>query len=277
MTWQTVGFDKIKKLFEGALSGDTLNHAYLFSGQEMIGKRTFAYELAGGPGPNVLLVDPVSSQSGETIGIDEIRRVKNFLSLTPHSSRYKFVIINDAHLMTEEAQNALLKVLEEPSASSILILVTASPDLLLSTIISRCQGIEFPPHPRELVVAALERARLTPAQKELLTKLANGRVGLVRDIVGGDLFGELEQAVRELTSLAKADLEDRFAYAYKMSDEKRLSETKKKVLYWTLYARTRLTEPRVANILRNLLTLESALNRPQYNHRLALEKFFVSI
>lgn len=153
MTWQTIGFEKNKKLFESILQDGSFGHAYIFSGQEMIGKRTFAIELANmvteSSAPNVLFVDAANSESGQTIAIEEVRKVKNFLSLSSYAGKHKFVIVDDAHLMTIEAQNALLKILEEPSASSVLILVTASPEALLPTIFSRCQETAFSPHPHQ--------------------------------------------------------------------------------------------------------------------------------
>jgi len=147
MTWQTFGFENIKKYFEKALADDSLEHAYLFSGQEMIGKRTFALELAGpiqGSPVNraALYGEPDLLMLGsESVGIDEIRKLKKFLSLKPYASKYKIVIIDDAHQMGAEAANAMLKVLEEPPAHSLIILISANPQALLPTIYSRCVEI----------------------------------------------------------------------------------------------------------------------------------------
>lgn len=277
MQWRTIGFEKNKKFFEKVLINGTLSHAYLFSGQEMIGKRTFALDLAGGMNPNVLYLDPVGSASGRTIGIDEIRRIKNFLALKPHSGEYNFALINDAHLMTEEARNALLKTLEEPPASSILILITANPESLFQTLVSRCQRIEFPAHSRKVMAEFAASRRLPLPQAGFLVEFANGRLGLVSDIIENETFGEVKKSIEELTSLTKADLETKFAFAEKLSDDKLGAKLDRKVLYWLLFVRTRIHDPKAPRILKGLLTLRHILNQPQYNRRLALENFFINI
>lgn len=287
MFWQTTGFDKNKKLFENALKNRFFSHAYLFTGQEMIGKKNFAVELANyvttdpqqlpSNNPDILVVDPTSSESGQSITIEEARRIKNFVSLSPYVSPYKFIIIDDAHLLTAEAQNALLKVLEEPSPSSILILVTANPESLLPTITSRCQEIKFSPHPRKLVENVLVGAKLSKTNCEFLTEFANGRIGLIKRIIEEKSFDEVKNSVEELMHLIKTDINERLVIAQKLTDEKSKSELPKKVLYWTLYLRTRLNEPRAHKILKNLLALHEIITKPQFNQRLALENFLVSL
>lgn len=286
MIWQTLGFEKNKKLFENAIKDDSLSHAYLFSGQEMIGKRTFASELASyittssqppGNNPDILVISPADSESGQSIAIGEMRKIKSFISLSPYASQYKFIIIDDAHLMTTEAQNALLKVLEEPNESSIFILVTAYPDTLLLTIISRCQEIKFPPHPRELLNVVLIDAKLSKTNREFLVEFANGRVGLVKRIIEEKSFDEVEGAIKKIMHLVKVDINERLVVAQKLTDEKNKAGLPLLVLYWMLYLRTRLNEPKAHKILKNILSLHEIVNKPQYNQRLALESFLLRL
>lgn len=286
MQWQTLGFDKIKNFFEKTSENGQLSHAYIFSGQEMIGKRMFALELANfvnraDPAdvlrPDCLFVDSGVSESGQTITIEEIRRIKNFVSLSPYTGPYKFVVINDAHLMTTEAQNALLKVLEEPSPSSILILVTANPNSLLPTIISRCQEIKFPPHPKGVIGNILKNSGLSKSEAEFLAEFSNGRVGLVKTIIKEKSFGEIKDSVEELVRLVKADINERLTVAQKLTDEKNKPDLIKKVLYWTLYMRMRINEPKARKILDGLVGLHKIIAQPQFNHRLALENFLVQL
>ncbi len=286
MEWQTLGFDKIKNLFEKTSENGRLSHAYIFSGQEMIGKRTFALELVdfvnrADPNPvfqpDCLFVDSGVSESGQTITIEEIRRVKNFVSLSPYAGPYKFVVINDAHLMTTEAQNALLKVLEEPSPSSILILVTANPISLLPTIISRCQEIKFPPHPKGIIGDVLKNSGLPRSEAEFLAEFSNGRVGLVKTVIKEKSFGEIKDSVEELVRLVKADINERLTVAQKLTDEKNKRDLMRKVLYWTLYMRMRINEPKAPKILDGLVGLHKIITQPQFNHRLALENFLVQL
>ena len=286
MEWQTLGFDKIKNLFEKTSENGQLSHAYIFSGQEMIGKRMLALELAdfvnrADPNPvfqpDCLFVDSGVSESGQTITIEEIRRVKNFVSLSPYAGPYKFVIINDAHLMTTEAQNALLKVLEEPSPSSILILVTANPNSLLPTIASRCQEIKFPPHPKRIIEDILKNSGLPRSEAEFLTEFSNGRIGLVKTVIKEKSFGEIKDSVEELVRLVRADINERLTVAQKLTDEKNKQDLMKKVLYWILYMRMRINEPKAPKILGGLVGLHKVIAQPQFNHRLALENFLVQL
>src|SRR3989344_3958708 len=170
MTWQTFGFENIKKYFEKAMAEDSLEHSYLFSGQEMIGKRVFALELGYflkrpeaewghfferrrekvcPPRPLEIFNPDLFMLGDENTGIDQVRNLKKFLSLKPYSSRYKVAIIDNANQMGVEAANAMLKVLEEPPAHSLIILISANPQALLPTIYSRCVDIQFAPHPRD--------------------------------------------------------------------------------------------------------------------------------
>lgn len=283
MPWETIGFEKIKKFFEKSLKESSLNHAYIFSGQEMIGKKTFALELAGlqnnsaSINPNLLFIDTNSSESGQSIAIDEIRKIKNFLSLSSHSGGYKFVIIDDANLMTVEAQNSLLKVLEEPSPLSVLILIASNPDSLLPTITSRCQEIRFPIHSKKSSAEFLSESKLPKKQKDFLVEFSNGRVGLIKKITDKGSFAEVENSVNELMKLIKLDLNERFTIAQKLTEDKNKANLPKLVFYWILYMRMRINEPKAHKILKNLLNLYEISNQPQFNQRLALENFMVQL
>jgi len=283
MTWQTIGFEKIKKLFEKSLKEGLLNHAYIFSGQEMIGKKTFALELAGLSNnhacvnPNLLFIDASSSESGRSIPIDKVREIKEFLSLSSHSGGYKFVVIDDANLMATEAQNALLKILEEPSSLSVLILITPNSDSLLPTIASRCQEIRFPSHSDKTVTQFLAGSKLPKNKIDFLVEFSNGRIGLVKNIEEEGSFGEVEDSVNELMKIIKLDLNDRLVVAQKLTDDKNKADLSKLVFYWILYMRMRMSEPKAHRILKNLLNLYNISTQPQFNQRLALENFMVQL
>src|SRR5438105_1581081 len=101
--WKISGFDHLKSFFEKTLAGDSLSHAYLFMGQDMIGKRTFAEELAA------KIASPADIMELTSHDIDSVRGVKQFLSLTAFQGTKKVVIIDNADQLAEDAQNALLK------------------------------------------------------------------------------------------------------------------------------------------------------------------------
>src|SRR3989344_5487021 len=131
------GYTIQKKLLERLFNRGELGHAYIFSGPEKIGKRAFAQSLVKeifsvpkGTSHSLQLLTPESSESGQTISIAILRDAKAALYRTTEAGTIKAVIIDDAHAMTAEAQNALLKLLEEPPSASLIILITAHPDQL---------------------------------------------------------------------------------------------------------------------------------------------------
>jgi DNA polymerase-3 subunit delta' len=199
-----LGHDRVKGLLARALGQGRLPPALLLSGPDGVGKRTLALEAARGllcdtgPGepcnacrtcdrtargihPDLIVVEPETATgflARETIKIEHIRdAVREILGL-PFEARARVVILDDAHAMTEQAMNALLKALEEPPATSHLILVTASPQALLPTIRSRCQTLRLGPLPSAVLETHLqERLGLPPAEARLRASLSGGSLG----------------------------------------------------------------------------------------------------
>ncbi len=281
MIWQTIGFEKNKFFFDKIFKEKSFGHAYIFSGQEMIGKRTFALELAqlvtSNSPADICFISPADSENGKTIAIEDVRKAKDFAMLSPYWGEYKFIVIDNAETMTVEAQNALLKILEEPNQSSILVLITATPSALLTTINSRCQEIRFTVHPQNVVDSFISKYDFSKNNAEFIKQFANGRLGLIKKIAEEKIFEEVKESVEELMSLVKADFNDRFVIAQRMTDEKNKSKLESKVLYWMLYMHTRLDEPKAHKILNCLMALNRTINKPQFNQRLALENFLIQI
>jgi DNA polymerase III subunit delta' len=199
-----LGHDRVKGLLARALSQGRLPPALLLSGPEGVGKRTLAVEAARGllcdkgPGepcnacrtcdrtsrgihPDLIVVVPETATgflARETIKIEHIRdAVREILGL-PFEARARVVILDNAQCMTEQAMNALLKALEEPPATSHLVLVTASPQALLPTIRSRCQTLRLGPLPSSVLETHLqERLGLPPAEARLRASLSGGSLG----------------------------------------------------------------------------------------------------
>lgn len=172
---KVVGFDREKDIFKKIIMRKQFVNAYIFSGIEGCGKFLFAKNLAksvlckrgsffsecdcqdcnladNDSHPDIFILnvsdtDPKLSQneaqSKDSIGIDEIKELREIAFLSPYRGLYKFFIINDAHKMTHQAANAFLKTLEEPPEDTIFILVTHLPEKLLPTIQSRCLNFEF--------------------------------------------------------------------------------------------------------------------------------------
>ncbi len=136
-----VGQEQIVELLQSAIKQKKVSHAYLFCGGRGTGKTTVARIFAHDIGCNsedIIEIDAASNR-----GIDEIRELRDAVRTAPFSSPYKIYIVDEAHMLTKEAANALLKTLEEPPTHVIFILATTDPEKLPSTIVSRCQKVVF--------------------------------------------------------------------------------------------------------------------------------------
>lgn len=136
-----VGQEPVVNLLTNTIGQKKISHAYLFSGGRGTGKTTVARIVAREIGCNdedIIEIDAASNR-----GIDEIRELREAVRTAPFSSPYKVYIIDEAHMLTKEAANALLKTLEEPPSHVIFILATTDPEKLPHTIVSRCQKVVF--------------------------------------------------------------------------------------------------------------------------------------
>ena len=143
-----IGQEFAKKYLGNSIAKNKVNHAYMFEGIEGIGKKKFSEEFSKilleieslENSPDLINIHP----DGNSIKIAQIRKLQTDIIIKPHK-KYKIYIINQAEKMTVEAQNALLKTLEEPPEYAIMILITSNKAALLDTIKSRCETIKFLP------------------------------------------------------------------------------------------------------------------------------------
>ena len=133
--------DHIVSVLKGALAKQMIPHALLFTGPRGTGKTTVARIFARELGAHEVDIYEIDAASNR--GIDDIRELKESVHTSPYESPYKVYIIDEVHMLTKEAFNALLKTLEEPPAHVIFILATTERDKLLDTITSRCQVFAF--------------------------------------------------------------------------------------------------------------------------------------
>src|SRR5947209_1175245 len=215
-----VGQDPIAKTLKNAVEQGRVAHAYLFSGVRGTGKTSPARILAkainclnrSGAEPcgvcaacvevgTGAAVDLIEIDAASNRGIDEIRDLRERVKYLPASLKVKVYIIDEAHMLTPEAFNALLKTLEEPPAHVLFVLATTEPHKIPLTVMSRCQRFDFRRIETEAVAAHLasivtrEGVKVDPASLALISRLAQGSM---RD--GVTLLDQLiSQGVSELT------------------------------------------------------------------------------
>lgn len=236
-----VGHEWAIDILVGALARCRLAHAYLLTGPAHIGKttlaRAFAQALLCGPEPclecracqliakdghpDVRLIEPALSGSGrtETLRIEQIRSLQRELALSPYEGRWRVAILSRFHQASLGAANALLKTLEEPPERVMIVLTADSADLLLPTIVSRCQCLSLRPVPPERVEAALLlRWNAAEDQARQLAHLSGGRLGLaVRLLSSPRLLDQRREWLDGLEGLLHQDRTARFSYAERLS------------------------------------------------------------
>jgi DNA polymerase-3 subunit gamma/tau len=203
-----VGQDAASRALQGAIISGRVAHAYLFSGSRGTGKTSAARLLAkslnctGRPRSSAepcnrcesclavlagAALDLIEIDAASNRGIDEIRDLREKVNLAPALGPYKVYIIDEAHMLTEPAFNALLKTLEEPPAHVVFVLCTTDAQKIPLTVIGRCQQFVFRRHSEPQIVgrlshiAAEEKVSIEPAAMELIARTAQGSM---RDAVG---------------------------------------------------------------------------------------------
>ena len=166
-----------KKYLSNSIKSNMISHAYMFEGPSGVGKNTVARELATTllemenlfNSPDYIEITP----DGNSIKIAQIRKLQSDILVKPYKS-YKIYVIDEAQKMTVEAQNALLKTLEEPPKYAIIILITNNKESLLDTIKSRCEIIKFTPIPLVEVADYLTQIGVDKNRASLLANFSRG-------------------------------------------------------------------------------------------------------
>ncbi len=279
---QILGFQKQKEYFTTAFSHSDGAHAYLLSGPKHIGKQAFilafSEKISGRPwvtNPDIKIIAPQTTEGEASIYIEDSRKLKTFLSLTPVYGPLKITVIDNANRLTEEASNALLKVLEEPPQHSLLVLVTAHPSQLLPTIRSRCIEVRFQLHDQETVQRAIAGVKISKDDRELISFLAAGRIGWAITHATREHAAEIRGSIADFQKILKQGTFERMQYAKKLADLDTLDDH---LDLWIRWIRAHGKDPqKTAGVLTKLLQLHTLVSQPQFNHRLALENFFISI
>lgn len=195
--------DHIVTVLEGAIKKGEIPHAMLFSGTRGTGKTTLARLFAKAIGTKDLDMYEIDAASNR--GIDDIRELKEAVHTMPYESQQKVYIIDEVHMLTKEAFNALLKTLEEPPAHVVFILATTEEVKLLDTILSRCQVFRMRSPSRAVLaqtvteVAKKEGFTMTPEAADLIAIAADGSfrdaLGVTQKVIlaSGDAIGSADE------------------------------------------------------------------------------------
>lgn len=238
-----IGQQQIKEHLHNALSTGKVSHAYIINGEKASGKefiaRIFAQTLqceqegadpcgecrsckqaATGNQPDIIRV--IHEKPG-TISVDDIRtQVNNDIAIKPYSSKYKVYIINEAEKMTVQAQNALLKTLEEPPAYAVIILLVSNINALLQTILSRCVVLNMKPVEDELVRSYLMKELQVPDYKaEVCVAFARGNIGKAKALASSEDFDNVKaEALSLLKYIQDMEIQEIVAAIKKINEYK---------------------------------------------------------
>ena len=228
-----IGREQIIEHLQNAIRFKRVSHAYIFYGEEGIGKNFIAdifaaalqcevysgepcgeckscLQAAGGNHPDIIRV----RHEKATIGVDDIRnQLNNDIAVKPYSSRYKVYIIDEAEKMTEAAQNALLKTIEEPPEYAVILLLTDNANAFLPTILSRCVMIHMKSVDKDLVKEHLmKECGIPDYQAELAATFAAGNVGKAERYAASEEFSarkdEVLHIVRHIDEMKVSEIID---------------------------------------------------------------------
>ena len=215
-----LGHEQIIAHLQNAIEEDKVSHAYIFNGPEASGKMMLAEAFAmalqcEGEGKRPCLecrscrqaadhnqpdIIYVSHEKPNTIGVDDIRtQINNDIDIKPYSSRYKVYIVDEAQKMNQQAQNALLKTIEEPPAYAIILLLTTNADSFLQTILSRCITLNLKAVKEDKIKEYLMKHYQIPDyQADICAAFSQGNVGKAIQLASSEECGELKASVLQL-------------------------------------------------------------------------------
>lgn len=258
--WPLIGHEGVLHFLQTAIGNDTLTHAYCFVGPEGVGKTTVAnyfvnsilcHQLHGeqdivipcgtcihclqmkkGVHPDVFRIQRPSGK--ENISIDAVRECIGRLGVTSFLKSYKIAIIEGAQWLSLEAANALLKILEEPHPSTIIILLAKDRNTLPATIISRVQTIPFRLQTKECITKAMLASGEIISRARFLASCAMGRPGLALRLSDKEKSKEAEEKVEAFFKFWSAPLYERFRLSTEYETQEEALETLK---VWTVLMR----------------------------------------
>lgn len=237
-----VGHENIINYFQNAIRIQKFSHAYILNGEDGMGKNLLASIFAAALQCEAHDVNPcgvckscLQAVSGNhpdikhithekaSISVDDIRnQLNNDVQIKPYSSKYKVYIIDEAEKLTEQAQNALLKTIEEPPEYAIILLLTNNSNLFLETIVSRCVNLNLKAVPKESIKKYLmEQVKVPDYQAELSATFSNGNLGKAIQLSNSEEFSFMkEEVVRLMKSVDDYELSQIMETIKKIAENK---------------------------------------------------------
>lgn len=240
-----IGQEQIKEHLQNALRMNKISHAYIINGEKSSGKefvaRVFAmalqcesrngesepcqechscHQALSDNQPDIIYVQ---HEKPNTLSVDDIRnQVNGDVAIKPYSSPYKVYIINEAEKMTAQAQNALLKTLEEPPEYVVILLLTSNINVFLPTILSRCVVLNMRPVPDAVVRRYLmETLQVPDYRADVCVAFARGNIGKAKSLASSEDFDNVKkEALALLKYVRDMELQDIVAAIKKMNDYK---------------------------------------------------------
>ena len=239
-----VGQEHLKEHLENAIKMDKVSHAYIINGEKNAGKefiaKTFAMALQcenrqgtepcgechscrqalSGNHPDIIFI---THEKPGTIGVDDIRRqVNNDVAIKPYKGPKKIYIMNEGEKMTAQAQNALLKTLEEPPEYAVLLILTGNVDSLLQTILSRCVVLNMKPaKDAQIKKYLMETMEIPDYKADICVAFARGNVGKAKLLASSEEFDKVkEEAITLLKYIKEMELNEIVAAIKKITEYK---------------------------------------------------------
>lgn len=222
MSWDRVaGHTHIQRFLRQSVASGRVAHAYAFVGPEGVGKATMAKAFA----QVLLCADGRSddacgrcrmchqferamhpdfhwvSPAGGAVRIEQVRALRQSLSLRAFEAMRKVAVIDQADLLTDQAQNALLKLLEEPPEGAVLIIVTSNEGALLSTVRSRCQIVRFKGLPKDVIIDQLKQIGIPEDRAALVAGLTEGRLAEALSVVEDNIVDKRDRVAEWMHEL----------------------------------------------------------------------------
>ena len=220
-----LGNEHIVEHFKKAIENNKISHAYIINGEKGMGKRTVAKAFAmtllceekgtvpcmkchscvqalTDNNPDLIMITP---DKPTTLSIDHIRQtLVNDVELKPYSNSHKVYIVEDAELMNNAAQNAILKTIEEPPEYAVIILLTTNISALLQTVLSRCVKLDMQPLKKEVIKKYLmEKEKVVDYQADIAVSFSGGNLGKAIELSKSQDFAEMLDEVIQLLRYIK--------------------------------------------------------------------------